>query len=200
MRHNRWLTALALSSLALACQGDPSDRSRMREASESPPLARDSPPPPSFPALPPDSLRDVVVEQGLRLPRAERAELIALLGPPDSMRAHAEPNRHSPERTDTIAQLFYPGLRLEYRVVGQGPTVDLLNLVELEDNRFLAFPELGVGAGRMTILGTLGEPRARTDSTVSYDCGSCLGAENPVVYSFDRDDRVSRVTYTYYVD
>ena len=144
----------------------------------------------------PDSLRDDLVEYGLRVPEKSRQEVIAVLGQPDSVRSVAEANRHDPAVTDSLVVLYYPGLRLDYRVAGGK---DLLEVADVSDSRYLKYPTIGVGASAANIINALGPPWERTDSAYSYDCGRCIGADEPVIFHLAAG-RVTNVEYQFYVD
>jgi len=144
-----------------------------------------------------DSLRDDLVEHGLALPEG-RAAVIALLGRPDSMSSHPEQNRHVPGVTDSIVQLFYPGLRLKYYVVSEGDR-EMLQTAFVTDNRFLRYPRLGVGSTLSDILTVLGKPGDRAPQKITYGCGRCLGGDSPVDFHLS-GNRVTAVEYSFYVD
>jgi hypothetical protein len=145
-----------------------------------------------------DSLRDDLVEHGLRVPDGRREVVIANLGRPDSIRSHAEANPNDPTITDSVAYLFYPGLRLDY-VVGAGNRGELLQLADVSNNRYLKYPALGVGASAAAVVSALGKPWQRTDDTYSYVCGRCIGPDNPVIFHLD-GGRVRRVEYQFYAE
>jgi hypothetical protein len=146
----------------------------------------------------PDSLRDDLVEHGLAVPDGRRQSVIAKLGRPDSTRSTAVPNRHRAALTDSIVDVFYPGLRLQYLVVGEGDS-EFLEIADVWDNRYLKYPAMGVGASESAIVGALGEPGARTGDKYTYDCGRCIGGETPVHFHL-ASGRVTHVEYTFYVD
>jgi hypothetical protein len=146
-----------------------------------------------------DSLRDDLVEHGLRVLGSRKA-VIAQLGKPDSTRSKTEQNRFNPAQTDSTVDLFYPGLRLYYYVVAEKPNRDILQSADVWNNRYLKYPEIGVGASAAAVVSALGEPGDRTSDTYSYDCGRCIGrAETPVYFHLD-GGRVKFVEYTFYVD
>lgn len=144
------------------------------------------------------ALADLVM-RGLRVPGGGRAEVRAAFGEPDSVRAEVFENRHVPAQMDTIVEWFYPGLRLEYYVVSADSASDLLSVADVGDNRFLRFPELGVGADTVTVTRRLGAPRERNEHTLVYECGSCLEAYSPVEFHL-ANGRVRRVRFVFYVD
>jgi len=147
-------------------------------------------------SVPPDSLRDDLVEHGLRVLHGPRKAVIAQLGQPDSIRSQTEQNPDTPAQTDSTVDLFYPGLRLGYYVVAEQPNRDILQYADVWDNRYLKYPEIGVGASAAAVVNALGEPGERTGDTYSYDCGRCIGPETPVYFHLVG----GRVKYTFYVD
>ena len=149
-------------------------------------------------SAPPDSLRDDLVEHGLRVLGSRKA-VIAQLGQPDSIRSQTQQNKYNAAQTDSTVDLFYPGLRLYYYVVAEKPNRDILQSADVWNNRYLKYPEIGVGASAAAVVSALGEPGERTNDTYSYDCGRCIGAETPVYFHLD-GGRVKFVEYTFYVD
>lgn len=185
---------IALVIVLAACRRDiPPDRSSNVTSSSS---TTGSLAPTHSPSV--DSVRDDLVEHGLLVPEGRREAVIAKLGRPDSIRSHAEANPYDPAVTDSIAYLFYPGLRLDY-LVGAGDRGELLQLADVSDNRYLKYPALGVGASAAAIVSTLGEPWKRTDTTYSYACGRCIGPDNPIIFHLD-GGRVRRVEYHFYAE
>jgi len=65
-----------------------------------------------------DSLCGHVVENGLGIPNSRRNAVATQLGRPDSTQSQPTPNKHNPAQTDSIVNVFYPGLRLHYIVLG----------------------------------------------------------------------------------
>jgi hypothetical protein len=182
--------------LQSACRGDaPPERSSITVAT----TASSSQSTVSGRSVPPDSLRDDLVEHGLRVLDGPRQAVIAQLGQPDSIRSQTEQNPHNPAQADSTVEFFYPGLRLSYYVVGERPTRDILQTADVWDNRYLKYPEIGVGASAAAIVSALGEPGERTNDRYSYDCGRCIGAETPVYFHLG-GGRVKFVQYTFYVD
>jgi hypothetical protein len=144
-----------------------------------------------------DSLRDDVVEHGL-LATDSRLEVAARFGQPDSMTSRSVINRHIPSQTDSIVDLFYPGLHLTYYVVGEGAK-EFLQTAVVSDNRYLKYPQVGIGAPEAAVLNKLGEPGAREPGKYRYDCARCIGEESPAYFYFDRG-KVKRIEYSFYVD
>jgi hypothetical protein len=158
-----------------------------------------SPPDTSASSLPQsvDSLRDDFVEQGL-LVSDSRVEVVAQLGQPDSMTVRSVINRHIPSQTDSIIDLFYRDLHLTYYVVGVG-NKEFLQTAVVSANRYLKYPQVGIGSSETAVVGSLGYPTDREPERYRYDCVRCIGAESPVYFYFDRG-KVQRIEYSFYVD
>jgi hypothetical protein len=144
-----------------------------------------------------DSLRDDFVEHGL-LAAASRLKVAAQFGQPDSMRSRSVINRHIPSQTDSIIDLFYSGVHLTYYVVGEGKK-EFLQTAVVFDNRYLKYPQVGVGTPEVAVRRMLGEPSEREPGKYRYDCARCIGEESPAYFYFDRG-RVQRIEYSFYVD
>jgi hypothetical protein len=156
------------------------------------------PPPPSRSLA--YSLCGDLAENGLGIPNTRRNALAAQLGRPDSATAQPTPNRYNSAQTDSVVNLFYPGLRLHYIVLGvaRGET-DILLRADVSDNRYLKYTALGVGASVGDIVSALGQPEERTNDTISYSCALHV-MEGSTVYFHFEGDRVKFVEYTFYVD
>jgi hypothetical protein len=124
-----------------------------------------------------------------------RAALAETFGPPDSVHAATEPNRHIPEATDSLFTVFYPGLRVDIRTPPSAR--DMATHVEIRDNRYIAFPAIGIGAREARLMDALGEPTRRADRSLTWDC--CMHVEQPVTFHF-ADGAVRRIEISYYVD
>ena len=144
-----------------------------------------------------DSLRDEFVQHGLLVPDS-RTEVISRFGAADSVASRAVVNRHNAALTDSIVDLFYPGLHLTYYVVGRGGK-EFLQTAVVSDNRYLKYPDFGVGVPDAIIRRSLGEPSERATAKWRYDCGRCMGAESPVYFYLDHGT-VQRIEYSFYVD
>jgi hypothetical protein len=144
-----------------------------------------------------DSLRDDVVEHGL-LASDSRLEVASRFGQPDSMTSHSVINRHIPSQTDSIVDLFYPGLHLTYYVVGANKK-EFLQKAVVSDNRYLKYSQFGIGTAEISVLRFLGEPSERESGKYRYDCARCIGAESPMYFYFDRG-KVARIEYSFYLD
>jgi hypothetical protein len=147
-----------------------------------------------------DSLCGDLAENGLGIPNTRRPAVMAQLGRPDSTRSQPTPNPHKPAQTDSVVDVFYPGLRLHYVVLGveQGET-DILLRADVSDNRYLKYPALGVGASVEAIVSALGQPEERSNDTYSYSCALHV-MEGSTVYFHFQGDRVKFVEYTFYAD
>lgn len=144
----------------------------------------------------PDSARDDFVRNGLAPPVGTVADLRGALGSPDRVEVEEIANRHRPEQTDSVITLSYPGLTAEfYRVRGR----DLPLAVRVTESRHLAREWIRIGMGWEDARGVLGEARSEGEGAYSYDCGSCMGADEPVFFEV-RDGRVVAIVFTFYVD
>ena len=144
-----------------------------------------------------DLLRDDFVEHGL-LVSDSHLKVAARFGRPDSIAARSVINRHVPSQTDSIIDLFYVGLHLTYYVVGAGKK-EFLQTAMVSDNRYLKYPELGIGTPEVAVLRSLGEPSERKPGKYRYDCARCIGVESPVYFYLDRG-KVQRIEYSFYLD
>jgi hypothetical protein len=140
---------------------------------------------------------DGFVAEALSVRARTRAEFRSELGEPDRVEAETEPNRHDPSVTDSIFRIHHPGLVAQIRRPPAGG--DMLERVEVSDNRFLAYPSLGVGAPAERITFTLGPPRERTNGRLVYECGAQFQPEEPVIFHLEGDD-VVELWFTRYVD
>ncbi|HEX6133164.1 MAG TPA: hypothetical protein VFZ24_04235 [Longimicrobiales bacterium] len=124
-----------------------------------------------------------------------RSELLATLGPPDSIASRTQENRHTPGVVDTLFDVFYPGLHVSIHTPGGG--ADLPSRVVVRDNRYLAYPRIGIGAAADSVIAVLGEPAPDGDDVLSYNC--TMVVDQPVRFHL-ADGRVARITIEYYVD
>jgi hypothetical protein len=145
-------------------------------------------------ALPPGC--DALEETLLRF-APTRAALASRMGPADSVELVTQPNRHVAGVTDSLFTIHYPGLVAGVHKPGGGS--DLVSHVAVTDNRYLAFPRIGIGAQRDSVISALGPPaEGQADGSVlTYNCG--MGPDQPVMFHI-QDGRVSRITIEYYVD
>lgn len=133
-------------------------------------------------------------EQILKVPPTRQA-FANEFGPPDSVAATTEPNRHVPGAVDSLFTVYYPGLVLDLRT----PTGarDMATHVRLEQDRYLAYPAFGMGTPAGTVEAVLGEPHSRDSGNLKYQCG--MGAEQPVTFMID-NGRVTAIEIAFYVD
>ena len=146
-----------------------------------------------------DSLCGEVAENGLRIPDSDRKAVAAQFGRPDSVRLQPAPNPHRPAQMDTIADVFYPGIRLHYWVVGASQPYDILLEADVSDNKYLKYPQLGIGATPSEIANALGDPAQRTDERYSYSCALHIMSGADVSFHFTAG-RVARVDYRWEAD
>ena len=147
-----------------------------------------------------DSLCGDLVENGLAIPNSRRKAVTGQLGRPDSIQSEPTPNKHNPAQTDSTVNVFYPGLRLHYIVLGvkEGET-DFLYRADVSDNRYLKYPSLGIGTRREDIVKAVGESEERTDDTYRYSCALHIMAGVTLYFHFE-GDRVKFVEYWFDVD
>lgn len=124
-----------------------------------------------------------------------REAFAAEFGAPDSITRSAEPNRHDPAATDSLFTVYYPQLVLDIRTPAGAR--DMATHVAVQDNRYLAYPGIGIGAAASKVEETLGAPTERGPGSLTYQCG--MGAEQPVTFSI-ADGRVRAVDIAWYVD
>lgn len=136
------------------------------------------------------------LEEKLLLAHASRAELAGTFGTPDSVNSTTEPNRHVPGATDSLFVVHYPGLVAHFRKPSEGD--DLVSFVEVEDNRYLQYPSIGVGATEERVVSVLGEPGTHEPGRLVYECAG-VGPEQPVTFRLS-DGVVERIEIAYYVD
>ena len=127
--------------------------------------------------------------------RPTRQAFAAAFGAPDSIAPGAEPNRHDPAVTDSIFTVYYPGLVLDIRT--PAGSRDMATHVRVEDNRYLAYPGIGIGAAATKVEEVLGEPHERRPGRLTYQCDQAV--EQPVTFSLP-DGRVRAIEIAYYVD
>jgi hypothetical protein len=147
----------------------------------------------------PTSVADTISCAGLhdrilRVPPT-RAAFLAEFGTPDSVTGSIEPNRHVPDAVDSLFVVFYPGLVMNIRTPQGGR--DMATGVTIHDDRYLAYPEIGMETSAERVTATLGTPTRRRDDQLIYDCDTVV--EQPVAFRIV-DGRVARIDISYYVD
>jgi hypothetical protein len=146
-----------------------------------------------------DSLCGEVAENGFKIPDSNRKAIAAQFGRPDSTRMQPAPNPHRPAQMDTVVDVFYRGIRLHYWVVGSTEPYDILLEADVSDNRYLKYPELGIGASATKITTALGEPAERADDSYAYSCALRVMSGADVSFHFAAG-RVTRVVYRWAAD
>jgi hypothetical protein len=176
-----------VAALALAgCSNEPSrDAPPETSAPEAPAAAQAGPLPAGCEGIESTILQAAATREGLR----------TRFGEPDSTTLQAVPNRHVEGATDTLFAIYYPGLTSNVHWPEGG--ADIPDLVTVTDNRYLAFPRIGVGAAADSVIAALGEPTAREADALVYACA--MDVEQPVRFEL-ADGRVRRIVIDYYVD
>jgi hypothetical protein len=168
-------------------------------ASAAPIVGADTAPAVHF-SSPSDSLCGDLAENGLKIPNTKRSAVTAQVGRPDSTRTQPTPNPYTTGQIDSVVDVFYPGLRLHYIVLGkQTGETDILLRAHVSENRFLKYPALGVGASAEAIVRALGKPEGRTTDTLSYTCALHIMSGSTVYFHLERD-HVTVVEYTFEAD
>lgn len=124
-----------------------------------------------------------------------RQAFSAEFGRPDSVLSSVEPNRHVPDAVDTLFTVHYPGLVMDIRTPPGGR--DLATDVHLEDNRYLAYPGIGMGTTAARVREVLGEPHEQGPAFLTYQCSEEV--EQPVTFRI-AEGRVAAIDISYYVD
>ncbi|MGV2384752.1 MAG UNVERIFIED_CONTAM: hypothetical protein LOD86_05720 [Thermobifida fusca] len=164
--------------------------------------------PPAAPDPEPTRLREVAAEpvdcdayaaRGLLVQAESREAFRAALGEPDSVITATVPNRHDPAITDTVVALYYADLSAIIWKPGYEGARDLLEHVEVRDNRYLRWPSLGIGARARNIITALGPPKEQSPTQLVYECGPSEAVPEPLVFEL-RAGRVRRVVFNRYVD
>ena len=137
--------------------------------------------------------------RGLLVQAESREAFRAALGEPDSVITATVPNRHDPAITDTVVALYYADLSAIIWKPGYEGARDLLEHVEVRDNRYLRWPSLGIGARARNIITALGPPKEQSPTQLVYECGPSEAVPEPLVFEL-RAGRVRRVVFNRYVD
>jgi len=191
-RHGRaGLAVLALSGLALmtgACAARGSG-----EAARPDPEARLL----ENRAFSEDARRDIFVQRGLRLGARTGVEIRTQLGTPSEVSTRAVSNLHDPAVTDTILTWQYPEVELEIYRTADGRR--LLTEALVTGNRYLTFPEIGIGSTAAEVRRLLGPPDTDGPAELEYRCATCAGPTEPAVFELD-GDRVRAVRFLFPLD
>ena len=138
-------------------------------------------------------------ERGLLVRAESREAFRAALGEPDSVQTETVPNRHDPAVTDTVVALYYADLTAIVWKPGYPDARDLLEYVEVRDNRYLRWPSLGIGARAGDVIAALGEPVEQSPTRLVFLCGPSEAVDEPLVFEL-RTGRVRSVAFSRYVD
>lgn len=146
-------------------------------------------PPPPLPAVDcvdlPRSL--FITELGTTALRQE-------FGAPDSVPTVVLPSERDGVVQDTFFAIYYPGLAVSGELVGGGR--ELIWGAVVSSNRYLRYPEIGIGASAELVTRVLGRPSEAAGDTLVYDCGT--GPDEPVTF-YIRDGTVARIEVSYYI-
>jgi hypothetical protein len=168
-------------------------------SSDAPIVRADTTPSVHF-SSPGDALGGELAENGLKIPNTKRSAVTAQVGRPDSTRTQPTPNPYTTGQIDSVVDVFYPGLRLHYIVLGkQTGETDMLLQAHVSDNRFLKYPALGVGASAEAIVSALGKPEERSSDTLSYTCALHIMSGSTVHFHLERN-HVTIVEYSFEAD
>ncbi len=144
-----------------------------------------------------EARRDIFVERGLRVAGRTGPEIRTQLGAPREVSARAVPNQHDPVVTDSVLTWRYDELEIEIYRTADGRR--LLSRASVRDNRYLTFPEVGLGAPEPELRRLLGSPDVAADDELEYRCGRCEGPPRIVVLTMT-SDRVTRVDFLFPLD
>jgi hypothetical protein len=140
---------------------------------------------------------EILVRQGLLVGARTGVEVRTQFGAPPETESRPVPNAHDPSVTDSILTWRYDGVEFEIYRTADGRR--LLTRAAVVDNRFLRFPEVGIGAEPARIREVLGAPLVDSREEMEYRCAGCSGPPEPVIFHL-RDDRVHRVDFLFAVD
>lgn len=158
--------------------------------------AHQSPPPPSEAAPEPRRAVTEFVYGGWNFALGEsRNEIVKNLGDPLSVTSRDVQNRHNPEQTDYVYELFYDGLTVTiYRVsdTGQEFVTDLC----VTSDRYPLNWGLTVGAAREQIVTVLGEPSDATNDRCRYETPDVPSSVTFLLHG----DRVQRIDWHFFLD
>lgn len=105
------------------------------------------------------------------------ARVMAVLGRPLERKAREEPNRHRPERRDSIVTLIYPGL--EFSVYKSNPPDGRAREIHLStavsNARYEVRYGLNVGTPVAAVKRLLGPPTSEEPGSLFYEAGEFQG-------------------------
>jgi hypothetical protein len=144
-----------------------------------------------------EARRDIFIQRGLRLAARTGVEIRTQLGTPDEVTSRPVSNVHDPALTDTILTWQYPDVELEIYRTADGRR--LLSEALVTGNRYLTFPEIGIGSSAAEVRRLLGPPDVDGQVELEYRCGRCTGLPEPAVFELD-GDRVRAVRFLFPID
>ncbi|CAN5793157.1 hypothetical protein BH23GEM11_BH23GEM11_19330 [soil metagenome] len=144
-----------------------------------------------------EARRDIFVQRGLRLGARTGVEIRTQLGVPDQISARPVANIHDAAVSDTIFTWQYTDVELEVYRTADGRR--LLTEAVVTGNRYLTFPEVGIGSRAAEVRRLLGPPDVESSAELEYRCGNCTGPPEPTVFELD-GDRVRAVRFLFPVD
>jgi hypothetical protein len=141
--------------------------------------------------------RDIFVERGLRVAGRSGAEIRTQLGEPREVSARAVPNLHEPAVTDSVLTWRYDDLDVEIYRAADGRR--LLARASVRHNRYLTFPEVGLGVNEADLQRLLGSPDVAGAGELEYRCERCEGPPLMAVLSLE-GGQVVQVDFLFAVD
>lgn len=160
-------------------------------------------------APPRPSLPDLLAAVHDRTPGGE-LRVLRQLPPPLEIRREPVRNRHDPTLVDTLVTFIHPGLRLEvYHVTASER--DIVRSVEVTGEGYRTADGIGPGSSRGDVAAVLGPPDTVAGppgpadtvvgTTLVYHGIRGEPGPTPTTLSIElRDERVRRMTWSYYVD
>jgi hypothetical protein len=148
-------------------------------------------------AFAPEGRRDIFVSRGFRVAARTGPELRTQLGVPDETESRPIQNLHDPAVTDSILTWRYDGLEVEIYRTADGRR--LLARALVTANRFLTFPEVGIGAREAELRRILGAPDAESAGELEYRCAFCSGPVEPALVHL-AGGAVTRIEFLFAVD
>jgi hypothetical protein len=143
--------------------------------------------------LVPDDCRDL--HATLLRAAPTREAFAAAFGEPESIHRDSEPNRHVEGAVDSLFTVRYPGFLMHIRTPRGGR--DMADHIMVRDNRYLAWPGIGIGVAAERIEAVLGTPTRREPGALTYDCSEHV--EQPVTFRL-AGGVVEAIEVAFYVD
>jgi hypothetical protein len=146
-------------------------------------------------ALPDSGACIAFVENGLAFDGRTRAALREQAGEPVSVQATTAQGFGNAQ--DSLFLVRYTGMLASlHKPAG---AAELLDGVRVSDNRWLRYPEAGIGVTAEMVERLLGPPAERTDEGLTYACHSHPAQDDPVTFRL-AGGRVVEVVYTFFMD